>query len=60
MHADEPAPKPKPVLGGSLADMSIDDLNVYIADLEAETARVRADIKAKQSAAAQADAVFKK
>lgn len=62
MDTDETAkPKPvKPVLGGDLGDQSIDALNAYIADLEAEIARVRADIEAKQTAKAQADAVFKK
>lgn len=60
MDADEPAPEPKPVLGGDLGDLSIDALNDYIAALEAEIVRVRADIQGKQGAMAQADAVFKK
>lgn len=59
MDIDEPTPKPKPVPGGDLSALSIDDLNDYIAELEAEIARVRADIKAKQGAKAHADAVFK-
>jgi len=39
--------------------MSIEALNDYIADLEAEIARVRETIKAKEAARQSADSFFK-
>lgn len=51
--------KKKPPLK-NLDIMSIEALNDYIADLEAEIARVRAAIAHKQSARASADSFFKK
>ena len=47
--------KPKP-----LDDMSIDDLKEYVANLQAEIARVEVAMKAKQSHMAAMDALFKK
>jgi uncharacterized small protein (DUF1192 family) len=47
--------KPKP-----LDDMSIDDLKEYVANLEAEIARVEVAIKAKQTHMTAMDALFKK
>ena len=43
----------------NLALMSIDALNNYIADLEAEIARAREAITEKQSARGDAESVFK-
>jgi uncharacterized small protein (DUF1192 family) len=47
--------KPKP-----LDDMSIDDLKEYVANLQAEIARVEVAIKAKQAHMTAMDALFKK
>jgi uncharacterized small protein (DUF1192 family) len=47
--------KPKP-----LDDMSIDDLKEYVANLQAEIARVEVAIKAKQTHMTAMDALFKK
>ncbi len=49
------APKLKP-----LDDMSIGDLESYIAELEAEIARVRAMIDSKGGARLAAESVFKR
>lgn len=43
-----------------LEGMSIEALNDYIAGLEAEIARVRADIATKEAALGAADSVFRK
>jgi uncharacterized small protein (DUF1192 family) len=47
--------KPKP-----LDDMSVDELEDYVAALQAEIVRVEAAIKAKQAHMAAMDALFKK
>ncbi len=47
--------KPKP-----LDDMSIDDLKEYVANLQAEIARVEVAIEAKQAHMSAMDALFKK
>lgn len=49
-------PKPKP---RNLALMSIEALDDYIADLEAEIARARDAIAAKQTARGDAESVFR-
>ena len=49
-------PKPKPK---DFDDMSIEALNEYIAELEAEIVRAREAIAAKETARQGADAVFK-
>jgi uncharacterized small protein (DUF1192 family) len=43
-----------------LDDMSVDELKEYIANLQAEIARVEVAMKAKQSHMAAMDALFKK
>lgn len=48
--------KPKPK---NLSDLSIEALHEYIAELEAEIERVRADIAGKESAKSAADSFFK-
>ncbi len=48
-------PKPKP-----LDALSVEELEAYIADLEAEIARARAAIAAKQSHRSSAEALFRK
>ena len=60
MNPDDLEPihrKPKPK---NLDIMSIEALSEYIAELEAEIARVRAAIGAKENARASADSVFKR
>ncbi len=57
---EDDAPRPKLVVARTLDRMSIDELNGYIAELEEEIARVRADIKKKQAFMTGADALFKK
>jgi uncharacterized small protein (DUF1192 family) len=57
---EDEAPRPKLMVTRNLERMSIDELNDYIAELEAEIARVRADIKKKQNVMAAGDAFFKK
>ena len=47
--------KPRP-----LDDMSIDELNEYVANMKTEIARVEAAINAKQTHMAAMDALFKK
>ena len=49
----------KPPGKPDLQIMSVAQLQNYIADMEAEIARVRAAIEGKQSARGAADAVFK-
>ncbi|MFQ5786057.1 MAG: DUF1192 domain-containing protein [Alphaproteobacteria bacterium] len=49
--------KPRP---RNLEDMSIEQLNAYIVELEAEIARVKADIAVKQAALSDARSVFHK
>ena len=57
---EDELPRPKLVVTRNLERMSIDELNDYIAELEAEIARVRADMKKKQSVMAAGDAFFRK
>ena len=57
---EDELPRPKLMVTRNLERMSIDELNDYIAELEAEIARVRADIKKKQSVMAAGDAFFRK
>ncbi len=60
MDPDDEEPrkvKPRPK---SLEDLSIEALGEYIGELEAEIARVRADIAAKEAALRDAESVFKK
>jgi uncharacterized small protein (DUF1192 family) len=59
MDAEDLDPKTKKPKPRDLSDLSIDALNDYIADLEAEIERVRADIAAKQAALSAADSIFK-
>lgn len=60
MDADDLDPRPKKPAPRNLDEMSIEALKDYIADLEAEIARVRAAIGAKQSARYGAESFFKK
>ena len=55
LETEKKKPEPK-----NLEIMSIQALGEYIGELEAEIARVRETITAKQSAQAQADQFFKK
>jgi len=57
---EDDLPRPKQIVTRNLERMSIGELNDYIGELEAEIARVRADIKKKQSVMAAGDAFFKK
>ena len=59
MDSDDLEPQKKKPKPKDLSDLDIDALHDYITDLEAEIERVRADIKAKQSALSAADAFFK-
>ncbi|MBV8471075.1 MAG: DUF1192 domain-containing protein [Burkholderiaceae bacterium] len=56
---DEPAPKATG-LHGDLTPLSVDELNRYIARLEAEIARAKAAIAGKQSHRSGADSLFKR
>jgi len=59
MDTDELEPK-RPVLEPlDLEKVSVEDLNEYIVRLEAEIARARAEIAAKQSYRGDAEALFK-
>lgn len=55
---DLPAKKPQD-WRLKLVDMSVDELQAYIADLRAEITRVEADIAKKKSVIAAASSVFK-
>ncbi|MCF3630601.1 DUF1192 domain-containing protein [Alphaproteobacteria bacterium LMO-S08] len=59
MDADDLEPQKKKPDLKNLEVMSIEALNDYIADLEAEIARVRETIKAKEAARQSADSFFK-
>ncbi len=60
MDADDLDPiKPKPKRR-DLEPLSVDELNGYIADLEAEIERARADIDKKLKHKASVEALFKK
>ncbi|CAA7615080.1 DUF1192 domain-containing protein [Magnetospirillum sp. UT-4] len=60
MDWDDLDPKTKKPAPRVLDTMGIEELEAYIADLEAEITRVRAAIAAKRSARAGADSVFRK
>ncbi|MEL0106202.1 MAG: DUF1192 domain-containing protein [Rhodospirillales bacterium] len=55
LEPSTPQPKPK-----NLDEMSIEALGEYIAELEAEIARAKAAISAKETARDGAESVFKK
>lgn len=55
-----PPPKPGAFVPRALANLSVGELTEYIAELEGEIARVKADISRKQAARAGADSVFKR
>ena len=58
---DDDRPKPKGLVQkANLDPLSVGQLNDYIAELEAEIARARADIAKKQSVRGAADSVFKR
>ena len=59
MDVDDLEPQKKKPDLKNLEVMSIEALNDYIADLEAEIARVRETIKAKEAARQSADSFFK-
>ena len=60
MDTDDLEPEKKNQSPKNLEIMSIEALDEYIGELEAEIARVREAITAKQSAQADADQFFKK
>jgi len=59
MFEEEEKPKPKGIQPMDLDMMSIEALGDYIAELEAEIARVQAKIEKKQQARGAAESVFK-
>jgi uncharacterized small protein (DUF1192 family) len=59
MDADDLEPQKKKADLKNLEVLSIEALNDYIAELEAEIARVRETIKAKEAARQSADSFFK-
>ncbi len=59
VDADDLEPQKKKPELKNLEVMSIEALNDYIGDLEAEIARVRETIKAKEAARQSADSFFK-
>jgi uncharacterized small protein (DUF1192 family) len=61
MRDDDELPRPKRLVQkANLDPLSIGQLNEYIAELEAEIARARADIARKQAVRGAADSVFKR
>ncbi|HLO76469.1 MAG TPA: DUF1192 domain-containing protein [Magnetospirillum sp.] len=60
MDWDDIEPKKKSAALRNLEIMGVAELNAYITELEAEIARVRAAIAAKQSARQGAEGFFKK
>ncbi len=52
-------PKPKRLEPPILEELSIDELEEYIAELEAAAAKARAMIESKKAARGSADSVFK-
>jgi len=60
MDMDELEPRRKPAQLKPLEPMSVGELEEYIASLEAEIARAKAAISAKQSHRAGLDGLFKK
>ena len=60
MDTDDLEPtKPKHVMPPRLEEMSIEDLEEYIAELEATVSRARDVIRSKETARGTADSVFK-
>jgi uncharacterized small protein (DUF1192 family) len=57
---DDPAPQRQPPKLRDLTLMGIAELEEYIAGLEAEVARARAEIAAKQKQRSGAEALFKR
>lgn len=57
---DLPRPKPARLTPPVLDPMGVEELTLYIGELEAEIARVRAEIGRKQSHRSAADALFRK
>lgn len=60
MDMDDLLPQKKQPPKKNLEELSIEALNDYIAELEAEIARTQDEIKKKQAAKAGAEAFFKK
>jgi uncharacterized small protein (DUF1192 family) len=60
MAFDDFDPKPKKPAPADLTMMSIEELTTRIADFEAEIARMRETIRAKELQRSTADALFKK
>ncbi|MSP88730.1 MAG: DUF1192 domain-containing protein [Alphaproteobacteria bacterium] len=60
MDTDDQEPRKTAAPKRDLQGLSIGDLKDYIAELEAEIERARAQIEAKQSVRAGADALFKR
>jgi uncharacterized small protein (DUF1192 family) len=60
MDTDDLEPRPTITSPPTLDRMSVDELQDYIADLEAEIARVQTMIAAKQDHRSSAESVFKK
>ncbi|MET4697619.1 uncharacterized small protein (DUF1192 family) [Constrictibacter sp. MBR-5] len=59
MQIEDEPPKPRGrVVGADLSPLSIGDLHAYVADLEAEIVRVRAEIEVKGAARGGAEALF--
>jgi uncharacterized small protein (DUF1192 family) len=62
MFFDDEGPKRKRILelGGDLSAVSIDELRDYLATLQAEAERVKAQIEAKETSRDAADQFFKR
>lgn len=60
MDFEDLEPRAKPKIARDLSTWSVADLEAYIASLNAEAARARQAIAAKQAQKAAADAFFKK
>ena len=60
MDEEELEPRRKPAQSRDLTLMGIEELETYIAELEAEIARVRTDITAKLGQRRGAEALFKR
>ncbi len=56
---DEPKKRPLFQLGQNLSDLSVDDLNEIVQELEDEILRLKEDAAAKQASKTAADAFFK-
>jgi uncharacterized small protein (DUF1192 family) len=57
---DLPRPKPARLTPPVLDGMGVAELNTYVGELEAEIARVKAEISRKSSHRAAADAFFRR